>query len=98
MQKINHFSAMLELCRKRHMARHFAALQRTLPQAYAFCPRTLQLPEQLPALVAELRGGGRKGAAWIVKPDAGCQGRGIVLVQTAKQARAVSARACAQGP
>jgi tubulin polyglutamylase TTLL6/13 len=73
---------MLELCRKKSMARHLGALAARLPRYYAFAPAAFALPEQLGAW----RGALRKGRTWIVKPDAGCQGKGIVLVQTAKQA------------
>ena len=88
MQRMNHFSGMLELCRKKSMARHLSSLAQKLPASYAFAPKTLCLPEQKEALAGELGRGLKKGA-WIMKPDAGCQGKGIVLVQTAKQLDAV---------
>ena len=87
LQRMNHFSSMLELCRKKSLAKHFAAAAAALPATYDFCPKTYLLPEQLPDLKAELKSApaaATKRKAWIVKPDSGCQGRGIALVQTAK--------------
>lgn len=85
MQKINHFSGMLELCRKKSMARHLSAMAARLPHLFDFFPKTFQLPEQAAALRADIKAGSKR-RAWIIKPDAGCQGRGISLIQTGKQA------------
>lgn len=45
---------MLELCRKKPLARNLAAMAEVLPQHYDFSPRAFQLPEQYAALAAEL--------------------------------------------
>jgi hypothetical protein len=76
LQRINHFHGMLELCRKRSMARLLAALAAAAPPScgYDFFPATWQLPGQLGEFLAAARAGGRK-ATFIVKPDAGCQVR-----------------------
>lgn len=75
-QRINHFHGMLELCRKRSMARALAALAAAAPRSagYDFFPATWQLPDQLGEFLAAAKASGRKGA-FIVKPDAGCQVR-----------------------
>jgi len=71
---------MLELCRKRAMANHLVAMQRLAPAEYAFFPRTFSLPAEQAALTADAVLRGRR-QTYIVKPDAGCQGKGIRLAQ-----------------
>lgn len=66
------------------MAKHLAKLAERLPKLYGFTPKSYQLPEETADFLADAKAV-RKGKAWIIKPDAGCQGRGIVLVQKAKQ-------------
>lgn len=98
-QRMNHFSGMLELCRKKSLAKHFAAAAAVLPAAFDFCPKTYLVPEQLADLRAELKHAPAapcKRRAWIIKPDAGCQGRGIALAQTAKHLAQVRRRAAAR--
>eukprot|EP00955_Chlamydomonas_euryale_P082650 363755-Chlamydomonas_euryale.AAC.2 len=43
-QKINHFSGMLELCRKRSMARNLQKMQKAFPEHYNFFPTTFIIP------------------------------------------------------
>lgn len=43
-QKINHFCGMLEICRKRAMARNLMKMARQFPQHFDFFPRTFILP------------------------------------------------------
>jgi hypothetical protein len=46
---------MLEICRKKPLARNLAAMAEILPEYYGtFSPRAFQLPEQYAALAAEL--------------------------------------------
>lgn len=66
------------------MAKHLAKLAERVPKLYAFTPKSYQLPEETADFLADAKVV-RKGKAWIIKPDAGCQGRGIVLVQKSKQ-------------
>eukprot|EP00877_Chromochloris_zofingiensis_P014368 jgi/Chrzof1/9185/Cz03g39030.t1 len=79
-QKINHFYGMLELCRKKAMAKHLAAMAMLQPQQYNFFPLTFTLPDDYAALLADAKSRGKK-QIYIIKPDAGCQGKGIRLVQ-----------------
>lgn len=84
-QKINHFHGMLEICRKNRMGRNLAKMARVLPREYDYFPRTYVLPEEMEEfLLAFTR---RKRRTYILKPDAGCQGKGIKLVQTFEQAQ-----------
>ena len=69
-QKINHFCGMLELCRKKNMARHMSQMAARLPKLYGFIPRTYQLPEDTMELQRDVRAC-KKGKTWILKPDAG---------------------------
>lgn len=72
LQRINHFSGMLELCRKRNMARNLQRMARIAPADYRFFPRTMLLPEETAKLMAVLRGR-KKRCTYLLKPDAGCQ-------------------------
>ncbi|CAG9464782.1 unnamed protein product [Pedinophyceae sp. YPF-701] len=83
LQKINHFHGMLEICRKNRMARNIRRMQRVLPDDFAYVPKTYILPEDSNELADAIRS--RRKRTFIVKPDAGCQGKGIRLVQTQEQ-------------
>ncbi|KAG1659829.1 hypothetical protein FOA52_003772 [Chlamydomonas sp. UWO 241] len=83
-QKINHFNGMLELCRKRAMARNLMKLQKVFPEHFDFFPQTFVLPGDLQLLVDDVKARGKK-QFYILKPDAGCQGKGIRLMQGGKE-------------
>ncbi|KAF5836848.1 tubulin-tyrosine ligase family-domain-containing protein [Dunaliella salina] len=83
-QKINHFNGMLELCRKKNMARNLSKMCKLFPEHYDFMPRTFSLPIDMQELMSDVRARGKK-QIYILKPDAGCQGKGIKLVQGGKE-------------
>ncbi|DBA78232.1 TPA: Tubulin polyglutamylase ttll13P, variant 2 [Trebouxia sp. C0005] len=84
MQKINHFAGMLELCRKKTLARSITAMAALFPGHYHFCPKTYVLPEDLQVLWRDFKSSKKgKPKTLILKPDSGSQGRGIKLVQSA---------------
>jgi len=83
-QKINHFNGMLELCRKKSMARNLSKMCKLFPEHYDFMPRTFSLPIDMQELMSDVRARGKK-QIYILKPDAGCQGKGIKLVQGGKE-------------
>jgi hypothetical protein len=105
LQKINHFTGMLEICRKKALARNLRRVAAKLPASFDFAPQSFVLPEELEAFSdavkgnrasaarkGEISGKKRKSAksratTFILKPDAGCQGKGITLVQTEAQAQ-----------
>eukprot|EP00793_Prasinoderma_coloniale_P000943 PRCOL_00007033-RA len=80
-QRINHFAGMLEICRKKSLAKNLGRMQKLAPDEYGFSPRSFQLPAEMDELLAQFERGKRK--TFILKPDAGCQGKGITLVQSA---------------
>lgn len=90
-QRINHFPGILELARKKGLARTISRLQCAFPALYDFHPRVWQLPEQRSQLLGELAAccARDRPRTFILKPDAGCQGRGIRLVQRVEELEAL---------
>lgn len=92
-QKINHFVGMLEICRKKALARNLARIAAKLPHTFNFAPQTFVLPEELETFMDVVKANKnaktgkniKKLPTYILKPDAGCQGKGISLVQTDSQ-------------
>jgi tubulin polyglutamylase TTLL6/13 len=70
---------MLEICRKKALARNIAKMASLFAEEYKFVPKSYQLPNALNEFLAEFKP--KKKRTWILKPDSGCQGKGIVLVQ-----------------
>ncbi|DBA76353.1 TPA: hypothetical protein ACH3X1_010064 [Trebouxia sp. C0004] len=74
---------MLELCRKKTLARSITAMAALFPGYYQFCPKTYVLPEDLQTLWKDFKSSKKgKPKTLILKPDSGSQGRGIKLVQS----------------
>lgn len=74
LQKINHFAGMLELCRKRTLARSITAMAALFPGHYQFCPKTYVLPEDLQQLWKDFKSPQKgKPRTLILKPDSGSQ-------------------------
>jgi tubulin polyglutamylase TTLL6/13 len=82
-QRINHFPAMSVISRKNTLALTLARMKEQFPLDYDFFPRTFLLPNDAPKLHHYFAEARRRGLAktFIVKPEAGCQGRGIYLSQ-----------------
>ena len=82
-QKVNHFPGMFQLSRKNHLARNLIKMQKEFPKEYKFFPKTYLLPSEFGEFKLSFA---NKSAAnrpvYIVKPEAGCQGRGIFLTNT----------------
>jgi len=85
-QKINHFTGMLEICRKKSLARNIGKMAKLYPDEYKFVPKSYILPAELSDFLSEFKT--KKKRTWILKPDSGCQGKGIVLAQDAETAMA----------
>ena len=74
LQKINHFAGMLELCRKKTLARSITAMAALFPGHYQFCPKTYVLPEDLQSLWKDFKSPKKgKPKTLILKPDSGSQ-------------------------
>ncbi|GJQ74221.1 hypothetical protein Trydic_g19128 [Trypoxylus dichotomus] len=84
-QKINHFPGMLEICRKDLLARNLNRMQRLFPKEYNFFPKTWCLPADLGDALTYSRL--RKNKTYILKPDAGSQGRGIIITKNLKEVK-----------
>ncbi|CAM6095581.1 unnamed protein product [Calypogeia fissa] len=84
-QKINHFFGMLQICRKKSLALNLATMRKMFPSQYKFFPRSFILPNQLPGLLAKFNN--HKIRTFILKPDNGCQGRGVALAQSGSDVR-----------
>ena len=56
-------------------------------EVYKFAPKSFILPGETNEFLSQLSNDGKKKKTYIVKPDSGCQGKGIALVQTLEQAK-----------
>ncbi|KAL0270708.1 UNVERIFIED_CONTAM: hypothetical protein PYX00_008018 [Menopon gallinae] len=81
-QKINHFPGMSEICRKDLLARNLNRMLKIFPKDYCFFPKTWCLPADMGDLQAYARI--KRNKTYILKPDMGCQGRGIYLTKSVK--------------
>lgn len=78
--RINHFPGMHNaLARKSRLARNMARMVKLFPTEYRFVPATWVLPDDLEELSKHFDKAGKSKPIYIVKPDAGTQGRGIFL-------------------
>ncbi|KYM97504.1 Tubulin polyglutamylase TTLL13 [Cyphomyrmex costatus] len=81
-QRVNHFPGMTEICRKDLLARNLNRMQKLFPKDYNFFPKTWCFPADHGDATAYAKA--RRSKTFIVKPDAGCQGRGIYLTKHLK--------------
>ncbi|XP_072754877.1 tubulin polyglutamylase TTLL13-like isoform X2 [Anoplolepis gracilipes] len=81
-QRVNHFPGMTEICRKDLLARNLNRMQKLFPKDYNFFPKTWCFPADHGDAVAYAKT--RKSKTFIIKPDTGCQGRGIYLTKYLK--------------
>lgn len=80
-QRINHFPGVSNIARKGRLAQNLDRMRRSFPYEYSFYPRTWVLPAEWGGFKAEFDASGKSTRTFIVKPDSGCQGRGIFLTQ-----------------
>ena len=80
-QRFNHFPGMPNIARKAKMAQNLEGMRREHPRDYNFYPRTWILPLESGDFKTQFDAKGKSSKIFIIKPDAGCQGRGIFLTQ-----------------
>jgi tubulin polyglutamylase TTLL6/13 len=56
-------------------------MQKEFPREYGFFPKTWVLPVDLPDFKTQFSSDGKSNKTFIIKPDAGCQGKGIFLTR-----------------
>ncbi|XP_070207148.1 tubulin polyglutamylase ttll6-like isoform X9 [Littorina saxatilis] len=81
-QKINHFPGMNEICRKDLLARNLNRMMKMFPKEYNIFPKTWCLPADYGDFQAYTRQ--KKNKTYILKPESGCQGRGIWITKNPK--------------
>ena len=86
-QTINHFPGMPNIARKNRMGQNLNRMLKLFPREYSFYPRTWILPGELADLRTQFDSQGNSigNKIYIIKPDTGCQGRGIFLTKTFDQ-------------
>lgn len=77
-QTINYLPGIHTIARKNELGKRLNQMQAELPQEYSFHPATWMLPDDFSQFRKHIEGRG-KGETYIVKPEAGCQGRRIYL-------------------
>ncbi|GMH70097.1 hypothetical protein TL16_g05323 [Triparma laevis f. inornata] len=80
-QRINHFMGMSNIARKSRLAQNLDFMRRKFPKEFRFYPRSFVLPQEVSAFREQFDKKGKAKKTFIVKPDAGCQGRGIYLTR-----------------
>ncbi|CAH8848174.1 unnamed protein product [Trichobilharzia szidati] len=91
-QKINHFPGMSEICRKDSLARNLNRMVRLFPKDYNIFPKSWCLPSDWNEIQNYARK--HKSKTYILKPDNGCQGRGIYITKNAKDIRPLENMIC----
>lgn len=77
-QRTNHFPSMHLLCRKVHLGLTLGRMRKVFPQHYNFFPRTWSMRSERQQF-ARFFSQQPTRKVFILKPNAGCQGRGIIL-------------------
>jgi len=93
-QRFNHFPGMSSIYRKCCMAQNLNRMRKVCGAAYDFFPESWVLPADATAFRAQLACNG--GDTFIVKPDRGCQGQGIFLVNDSHRLPDLAGDAVAQ--
>ena len=91
-QRINHFPGMSNVARKGRLAQNLDRMRRTFPHEYSFYPRTWVLPLEWGTFKTEFDANGKTTRTFIIKPDSGCQGRGIFLTQDLERVDAMESQ------
>lgn len=81
-QRINHFPGMINIARKTRLAENLEMMKKEFEEEYDFFPTTFIIPRDLSAIKGSFTSSGRSKCTFIVKPDGGCQGKGIFLTKS----------------
>jgi tubulin polyglutamylase TTLL6/13 len=79
-QRHNHFPGIYNLARKNMLGRHLMRMQKLLPHEYNFFPTSYMLPHDYKDFFEDWSGQ-KNPRTYIVKPEDGCQGKGIFLTR-----------------
>ncbi|XP_052098050.1 tubulin polyglutamylase ttll6-like isoform X15 [Mytilus californianus] len=93
-QKINHFPGMSEICRKDMLARNLNRMLKMYPKEYNIFPKTWCLPADYGDFQAYTRQ--KKNKTYILKPETGCQGKGIWVTKNPKEIKPHEHMICQQ--
>lgn len=82
-QRTNHFPSMFLLCRKGHLGTTLAKMHRKLPSHFTFYPRTWHIRTERTLFTQYYTALKQKRLVkyFIIKPNSGCQGRGIMVTR-----------------
>lgn len=80
-QCINHFPGMTNIARKSRLADNLGVMKKRFRKHYSFFPSTYILPRDKTLLERKFQPSGKSKYTFIVKPDGGCQGKGIFLTK-----------------
>ncbi|CAJ1427848.1 unnamed protein product [Effrenium voratum] len=78
-QKMNHFVGMSSITRKNNLGRNLLRMRKQFPKEYRFFPDTWILPTDMSDFKQQFNT--VKKQTFIIKPDNGCQGKGIFLIR-----------------
>ncbi|KAK6188733.1 hypothetical protein SNE40_004850 [Patella caerulea] len=84
-QKINHFPGMNEICRKDLLCRNLNRMFKLYPKEYNVFPKTWCLPADHGDFLSYTRQ--KKNKTFILKPESGCQGKGIWVTRNPKEVK-----------
>eukprot|EP00921_Rhytidocystis_pertsovi_P001662 GHVQ01002829.1.p1 GENE.GHVQ01002829.1~~GHVQ01002829.1.p1 ORF type:complete len:1303 (+),score=238.81 GHVQ01002829.1:778-4686(+) len=79
-QRVNHFVGTNAISRKNSLGRNLLRMKKYFPKAFKFFPQTWMLPTDYADFKAQLSGK-KRNKTFIIKPEGGCQGRGIFLTR-----------------
>ncbi|KAG5505903.1 hypothetical protein JIQ42_06697 [Leishmania sp. Namibia] len=82
-QRTNHFPSMYLLCRKGHLGTTLGKLRRKLPSHFAYYPRTWSMRSERMQFTQYMTAVRQRRVLkyFILKPNSGCQGRGIIVAR-----------------
>ncbi|TPP39823.1 Tubulin-tyrosine ligase family protein [Leishmania donovani] len=82
-QRTNHFPSMYLLCRKGHLSTTLGKMRRKLPSHFAYYPRTWSMRSERMQFTQYMTAVRQRRILkyFILKPNSGCQGRGIVVAR-----------------